>query len=368
MPQHALNDIALALGGKLMGDGALNVDRLVHPKDAMGPSDLILAFDKSLHPLLDNTPSISVVLGADQEELGAKFKGAVLVPRPRAAMARLTAMFDYPFADPPGIHPSAIVHPTAKIGKDAAIGPLCVIGAHADIGDGVQMESQVTIGSMAVIGANSLIHSGVRVGDRVKIGARAILHFNAVVGSDGFSFVTPERGSAENAKESGDANVTSFNLAIHRIASLGSVILGDDVEVGACSTIDRGTITDTVIGNSTKIDNQVQVGHNVTIGENCMICGATGIAGSVIIGDRVILGGASGVADHVKIGDDSVLSAAAVAASNLPPKGVYMGFPAMPRDRFREQFLYISRLKAMNNRLKAVEAKINPLEEPEKNG
>jgi UDP-3-O-[3-hydroxymyristoyl] glucosamine N-acyltransferase len=370
MPAHALKDIAHELNATLTGDGNFVVERLVHPKDAHGPRDLVLAFDQHLHGMLENSPAKAVVLAAGQEEVAKRFSAALLLPRPRAAMAKLTALFAAPPTGNKGVHPSALVDETARLGKDVSIGPLCVVGPGAEIGDGTRLQAQVTIGADAKIGKDCLFHSGVRVGSRVQIGNRVILHFNAVVGADGFSFVTPQEGSAENVKHTGAGDVTAFNTEILRIHSLGAVVLADDVEIGACSTIDRGTVTNTTIGRNTKIDNQVQIGHNVTIGENCMICGCAGVAGSAIIGDRVILGGRAGVADHVKIGDDSVLTAAAVAASNLPPKGVYMGFPAMPRDRFREQFLYISRLKTMNKRLKQLEEKlnINGLEPEEKKG
>ncbi|HVY12450.1 MAG TPA: UDP-3-O-(3-hydroxymyristoyl)glucosamine N-acyltransferase, partial [Alphaproteobacteria bacterium] len=351
MPAYALKDIAQQLNARLIGDGALTVERLVHPKDAQGPADLILAFDNTLHSMLDNSPAKAAVLASDQEAVGEKFAAALLLERPRAALSKLTALFALPLSSEPGIHPTSVIHPTATIGKNVRIGPLCTVGARAEIGEGTQMESHVSIGADVKVGRDCLLYGGVRLGERVKIGDRVILHFNSAIGSDGFSFVTPSRGSAEMVKETASGSVEAFNTEILRIHSLGAVVLGDDVEVGACSTIDRGTVTDTVIGRNTKVDNQVQIAHNVVIGENCMICGCAGIAGSVVIGDRVILGGLSGVADHVKIGDDSVLSAGAVAASNLPAKGVYMGFPAMPRERFREQFLYLSRLKADHKRV-----------------
>src|SRR5262249_3185698 len=138
------------------------------------------------------------------------------------------------------------------------------------------------------------------------IGERCIVHFNASLGADGFSFVTPQPGSVEQAKAGSGSSVAAANYELVRIASLGGVVIGDDVEIGASSCIDQGTIQPTRIGNGTKIDNHVQIGHNVTIGENCLICGRVGIAGSVTIGDRVVLGGAVGIADHLRIGDDVV--------------------------------------------------------------
>ncbi len=377
-----LQSIAQSLGGSVIGDGELVVNRLVHPKDATGEHDLVLAFDKTLHHHLESTPARAVILAKGQEELAQTFteqfgqkngqgnntqkSGAILVERPRFAMATLTALFACPDIPPRTIHPTAAVDATAKIGKNVAIGPFCFVGAHAEIGDNTTLISQVTIGAYARIGNDGLLHAGARIGECVVIGDRAVLHYNSVIGSDGFSFVTPERGSVEVAKEGKSSTVEAFNNVINRIHSLGAVIVGDDVEIGACTTIDRGTITDTRIGNGTKIDNQVQIGHNVEIGDNCLICGTAGIAGSSIIGNRVVLAARAGVADHVKIGDDAVLMAASQLATNLPEKSIYMGFPAMPRERFMEQMIHLARLKNMSKRIGGLEEKVNDLETSKK--
>lgn len=377
-----LQSIAQSLGGTVIGDAELVVNRLVHPKDATSDQDLVLAFDDGLHHYLESTPAKAVILAKGQEQLAKTFTerfgqnnglgnnkskaGAILVERPRFAMAKLTAIFARPDITQRSIHPSAAVDPTAKIGKNVAIGPLCFVGAHAVIGDNTTLTSQVTIGAYAQLGTDCLIHAGARIGDCVMVGDRAIIHYNCVIGSDGFSFVTPERGSVEAAKDGKSSTVEAFNTHINRIHSIGAVIIGDDVEIGACTTIDRGTITDTRIGNGTKIDNQVQIGHNVEIGENCLICGTAGIAGSTIVGNRVVLAARTGIADHLKIGDDAVLMAASQLGTNLPEKGIYMGFPAMPRERFMTQMIHLARLKNMSKRIGEVEEKVNNLETAKK--
>lgn len=374
-----LQSIAQSLGGSVVGNGELVVNRLVHPKDATSEHDLVLAFDKTLHHHLQSTPAKAVILAKGQEDLAKTFTeqsgqkngntkaGAILVERPRFAMAGLTTLFARPDITPRSIHPSAAVDATAKIGKNVAIGPLCFVGAYAEIGDNTTLTSQVTIGAYAQIGSDCLLHAGTRIGECVVIGDRAILHYNSVIGSDGFSFVTPERGSVETAKDGKTSTVEAFNHAINRIHSLGAVIIGNDVEIGACTTIDRGTITDTRIGNGTKIDNQVQIGHNVEIGENCLICGTAGIAGSTVVGNRVVLAARTGVADHLKIGDDAVLMAAAQLGTHLPEKSIYMGFPAMPRERFMDQMMHLARLKIMSKRIGSLEEKVNNLETSKKN-
>ncbi|MBI3420240.1 MAG: UDP-3-O-(3-hydroxymyristoyl)glucosamine N-acyltransferase [Proteobacteria bacterium] len=368
MPAFALKDIADALDARLSGDGAFKVERLVHPMDATSPHDLILAFDTKLHAFLENTPAKAAVLGEGQEEMGKRFAGVLFVSRPRAAMAKLTSLFAIPSSEKKGVHPSAVIDPSAKIGKNVSIGPLCYVGPRTIIGEGTRLATQVSVGADVKIGSDCSLYSGVRVAERVEIGDRVIVQFNAVIGADGFSFVTPEPGSAETLKEKHSGKVETFNTHILRIHSLGAVILSDDVEVGACSTIDRGTVTHTRIGRNTKIDNQVQIGHNASIGENCLICGNVGVAGSAQIGNRVVLAAGSGVADHVKIGDDAVLMSASQLGGNLPSKGVYLGAPAQPRERAEEQFFHIARLKVLRKRLESLEEKVNLLERQEKKG
>jgi UDP-3-O-[3-hydroxymyristoyl] glucosamine N-acyltransferase len=362
MAAIALKTIAEQLGARIMGDGEMLVHRLIHPSETAEAQDIVLAFDKTLHPLLETTMAKAVILAEGQEDLAGKFTAALLVKRPRYAMAKLTKIFARAPAAAPGIHPSAVIDPTARIGANVSIGPLCYVGPHASVGDNTVLVSQVTIGAHAQIGANGLLYAGVRVGDYVRVGDRAIFHYNAVVGSDGFSFVTPEPGSAETAKANTSSTVGSFNTEIVRIHSLGAVAIGNDVEVGSCTTIDRGTITNTRIGNGTKIDNQVQIAHNAEIGENCLLCGCVGVAGSSQVGNRVILAARSGVADHLKVGDDAVLMASSQLGTNLPEKAIYMGFPAMPRERFMEQMIHMARLKNMSKRIAGLEEKLNTLE------
>jgi UDP-3-O-[3-hydroxymyristoyl] glucosamine N-acyltransferase len=359
MPKLSVALLAKKLGADIIGDGNLAIERVVHPADATGDSDLVVAFDKALHPLLAGSRAKAVVLAVGQENLAETFQACLLVKRPRYAMAELTALFAHNQASSEGIHPSAVIDPSAKIGAHVSIGPLCYIGPRAEIGDGTTFISQVTIGADAKIGANCLFHAGARIGDRVEVGDRCIIHYNSVIGSDGFSFVTPEAGSVETAKASQGGTVQAFNTQIVRIHSLGAVVLGNDVEVGSCTAIDRGTLAHTRVGNGTKIDNQVQIGHNVVIGENCLICGSVGLAGSVTVGDRVTLAARSGAADHVKIGDDAILMAASQLGGNLPSKAIYLGFPAAPREKYMEQIMHTARLKNAFQRISDLEAKVN---------
>ena len=209
----------------------------------------------------------------------------------------------------------------------------------------------VSIGAGAEIGDDALIHAGARIGERVRAGHRLIVQPGAVIGGDGFSFVTPEKGSVESARETGAVSADALNRVHVRIHSLGAVALGDDVEIGACACIDRGTLRDTIVGSGTKIDNQVQIGHNVTVGENCLLCAQVGVAGSAVIGDRVVLGGKAGVADHVRIGEDCVIAAGSAVASSVKPRTVLMGAPAIPRDEFMRVMMATRRLPRLLDRL-----------------
>lgn len=337
-----LADIAAALDARVEGDGSLEIVRPVHPTEATGPADLALAMDKALVPLLESTKARAAVVAEGAVVPEGRLDGWIVVGRPRYAMAGLTDVFEKPVHAEPGVHPSAVIAPDAVIGDGVSIGPLVYVGPKAVVGDRTILMAHVTVGAEATVGTDCLFHPGARVGERCAIGNRVILHHNASIGADGFSYVTPERGSVESAKATGRVEAT--NAMLRRINSLGAVVLADDVEVGANSAIDRGTIADTRIGRATKIDNLVQIGHNVQVGDMCMICGHAGIAGSVTIGNRVVLAGRVGVADHVRIGDDAVIAGMSGVGTDVPAKSVMMGYPAIKRSTFFEQFKMLARL------------------------
>lgn len=363
MKPVTLAEIAAALNAQLEGDGSIVIARAVHPSEAEGPDDLALAMEKGLGEVLAASKARAAVL-AEGAEVPANIAGWIVVKRPRYAMAGLLDIFEKPVHAEPGVHPQAFVAPDAVLGQGVSVGPFAYVGPKAVLGDGVIVMPQATVGAEAVIGKDSLIHPGSRIGERVVMGERCIIHPNAAVGNDGFSFVTPEPGSVESAKTTG--RVVGTNVLIRRVNSIGTVVLGDDVEVGANATIDRGTVTATRIGSGTKIDNLVQIGHNVQVGTNCMLCGHVGIAGSTIIGDRVVLAGKVGVADHVKIGNDAVVAANSGVGTDIPAKAVYMGYPAVPRDRAFDQYKGLARLKRLfadvadlKNRVKALDGRAN---------
>lgn len=362
----ATQDIALLINGTLIGDPNLVIQRLCHPSDWESDSDLALAMDKSLLPLLKAKPIRAAVISRDAEIEPGLLDVCLIVDRPRLAMAKLTQFFA-PMQTEPLTKASATVHPTAlieegvQLGKNVTIGAYTLVASGTVLGDDVVLSAHVTVGPNCVIGAKTRLRAGVRLGDRIQIGENCLIHQNVVLGSDGFSFVTPEKGSVEAVK-AGEGLAATNQHGFERIFSLGAVVIGDDVEIGAGTTIDRGTVAATRIGRGTKIDNQVQIAHNVEIGEDCLICAKVGIAGSTIIGNRVVLGGGTGVADHVRIGDDAMAQAFSGIGSTIPAKTIVAGIPAFPRERTYETHMYLNRLKSLFNQVNDLAARLAKLE------
>ncbi|CAN5745513.1 UDP-3-O-(3-hydroxymyristoyl)glucosamine N-acyltransferase [soil metagenome] len=319
--------LAEALDAELAGDGDLEITGVAEP-EAAGTGELALAMAPLYRGALGRCRARAAVLwsGADWQALG--LEAALYVRRPRYALAGLTRVFERPVETGDGIHPTAVIDPSAEIAVDASIGPFVVIGARVRLGPGVRVLAHVSIAEDAAIGAGALLHPGVRIGARVAIGARFVAQPGAVVGGDGFSFVTPTPGLVEAARARGVIEAID-QAGYARINSLGAVRIGEDVELGANACIDRGTVADTVIGDGTKIDNLVQIGHNVRIGRTCLVCGMAAIGGSTVIGDRVVIGGAASIADNLRIGSNTVITGRAGVASHVAANRIMMGYPAV---------------------------------------
>lgn len=340
---HTIEAIARALGAGAEGDLSLKVSGVAEPAQA-GPDDLALAMDAKYAGGLAEGGARAAVLwpGADWRALG--LKAAIFAPRPRLAMAAITRAFDGGPGIAEGIHPTAILGAGVTLGIGAAIGPFTVIGAGTTIGTGARIAGHVSIGADVRIGDDAIILAGVRIGRNVRIGDRFICQPGAVIGSDGFSYVTPEKSGAEEVRETLGQRAEIRAQKWLRIQSLGGVVIGDDVEIGANATIDAGTIRATAIGNGTKLDNLVHLGHNVVVGEDCLLCGQTGIAGSVRIGNRVVLGGQCGVVDNIFIGDDVIAGGGTKILSNAPAGRVLLGYPAIRMESHIQAWKNIRRL------------------------
>ncbi len=342
---HSVQDIAAALGAEAFGAVELLVTGVAEPAKA-GPNDLALAMSPKYAEFLAKGQAVAAIISAGMDWQALGLKAAIVAPRPRYAMAGVTAALDPGPQIARGIHPSAIVDASARISEGAAIGPLVVIGAGAVIGARARIASHVTIAENARIGDDALIMSGVRIGARVVIGHRVVIQPGAVIGGDGFSFVTPEASTVEVARSTlGQVALDTSDQRWTRIHSLGSVEIGDDVEIGANSCIDKGTVANTVIGRGTKLDNLVHVGHNCRIGQDCLLCGQVGIAGSTVVGDRVVMAGQVGVSDNITIGENVVAAGGTKIFSNVPAGRMVMGgVPAMKMETHVEVYKALRRL------------------------
>jgi UDP-3-O-[3-hydroxymyristoyl] glucosamine N-acyltransferase len=356
---HTIRDIAKALGAEAEGALDLTVTGAAEPQ-AAGPDQLALAMDPRYADGIAKGQARAAVVWPGADWRGMGLKAAIFAPRGRLAMAGLTRLMDPGPAIAPGVHPMAIVDPSAQLGQGAAIGPFVVIGPGARIGPNARIASHVSIAEGAAIGAEALILQGARIGARVTIGDRFICQPGAVIGADGFSFVTPERSGVEEIRETLGSRAEIRDQSWTRIHSLGAVTIGDDVEIGANVCIDRGTIRDTVIGAGTKLDNLVHIGHNVQIGRDCLLCGQVGIAGSARIGDRVVMGGQCGVNDNIFVGNDVICGGATKIFTNAPAGRVLLGYPAVKMETHVEMQKALRRLPRLAARVAALEKGIPP--------
>ncbi len=324
-------EIAQALNARVYGDDTVVITGAAEPARAT-ETDLAMAMSPAYADGLALGKARAAILweGATHTDYG--LAAAIVVPRPRYAMSGITKLLDTGPGIEDGIHPSTFIHATARIGAGAAIGPFVAIGKDVVIGQNARIAAHVSVAEGAVIGDDALLCAGVRVCHHVTIGDRFIAQPNAVIGGDGFSFVTPDKSAAEKARENLGAEEATPEVSDQswtRIHSLGGVEIGDDVEIGSNTAIDRGTIRATQIGHRTKVDNLVQIAHNCIIGEDVLLCGQVGMAGSTRIGNRVILGGQVGVSDNIFVGDDVVAAGGTSIYTNAPAGRVLMGSPAV---------------------------------------
>ena len=333
MKTFTLEQIAQITGGLLSKEKDVAITNIAPPALA-DENTLALALGEDEIANLASTKAKAALV-----PLGVNIDGftTIEVERPRLAMMKLITMFyEEPHVNS-GVHPSAVVHPSAKLGQNVSLGANVVVGENAQIGDNTKILPNCYIGNGAVIGNKCFFHAGVNIGDRVKVGNDVILHHGVSLGADGFSFVTENPNNIEQARKDGEIRENDVEQVIFKIPSIGSVVIGNNVEIGANAAIDRGTIENTVVGDNTKIDDLVMIGHNCRIGKGCMIVSQVGIAGSCVIGDRVVIAGQAGLADHIQIGSDTIIAAQSGVTKSFPEKSIVVGAPAVPRKEFIKQ-------------------------------
>jgi UDP-3-O-[3-hydroxymyristoyl] glucosamine N-acyltransferase len=325
-----LADLAERAGAALAGPGDLEVVEVTDLERAH-PRALVMIADARRVPAADASAAGALLVAADAPPTA---KPALRARHVRAAFARVLALLAPDEPPVPGVHPTAVIAPDAQVAADASVGPQAVVGPAAQVGARAAIGAGAVVGARARVGADSVLHPRVVVYPDTIIGDRVILHGGAVIGADGFGYATEE--------------------GVHlKIPHRGRVVIEDDVEIGANTTVDRATLGETRIGRGSKIDNLVQIGHNVTIGPGVLIAAQTGISGSVTIGEGAVLAGQVGVRDHVTIGARAVVLGGAGITKTIPAGATVSGVPARDhREQLRREAA-VARLPEVLARLRA---------------
>ena len=338
-----LGELATRLGAELRGDANLEVTGVKGIEEA-GPSDITFVANPRYTALARTTKAAAVLVDPDFQEITA---ATLRIKNPYLAFSRTLGLFYQPPAYAPGIHPTAIVDPTAKIGPDAHIGAYVVVGPGVRIGAGATLLPHVVIYPGVQAGDHLFAHAHAVIRESCILGDHVTLENGAIVGADGFGFAKNEQGQWEKIPQS------------------GPVQLGNRVDVQANATIDRATVGATSIGDGTKVDNLVQVGHGSHIGENTLVCAQTGLAGSSVIGNNVILAGQTGIAGHCSVGDGVILTAQSAVSHDVPPGKTISGSPGFDNRTWLRAVAIFQRLPELLKRLDRVEKKIAAGQSPE---
>jgi len=307
-------ELAEATGGELIGDASISV-RAIAPLDRAGPEELSFLSSARYAPLLEETGAGVVLVSPDLRETPGTPRARIVVPNPHEALLALIPRLYRPVVHPTGIHPAARVGRNVLVGDDVCIEAGAVVEDDVVIGERTWIATHSVVGAGTKIGDDCQIHSQVTIYPHARLGNRVVVHSGVRLGADGFGYVQ---------------KVVAGQPAHVKIPHIGRVIIGNDVEIGANSTIDRGSVDDTVIGAGTKIDNLVHVGHNVRVGKLCLLLAQVGIAGSTRIEDGAVIAGQVGISGHLTIGAGAQIGAQAGVISDVPAGETWSGYPARP--------------------------------------
>lgn len=358
--QITVGEIAKLLGAELIGDARTLISG-VSGLDSARPGTIAFIENEGLLATALGSSASAIIAPASlgdkvngvERKKGLQGKPAVLTGNPRLAFAKVMEYLQPLDLPETGIHPSAIIEPDAHIGEGVTIREGCYVGHHVHIGNGVVLYPHVVVSNGAQIGNASILYPSVVINHHVQIGERVRIHSGSVIGGDGFGYVL------DSGKH-------------HKVPQIGTVIIEDDVEIGANVCIDRAMLGATRVGSGTKIDNLVQIAHNVQIGRNCLLCAHVGLSGSVILEDDVVIAGQVGVRDHIKIGKGAIIGAQSGVMNDIAPGGFMLGSPAVSHREFmkmeasaRKLPEALRNLRNMERRLREIQEQIDALKNPE---
>lgn len=338
---YTIADIAKLLGGEVLGEASLVLKGFA-PADRAQPGDLTFAENENYFARAEQSAASAIIVDAP---CAPSRKTLIRVPNARVAFAKVLPLFFPEQALAAGIHPTAIVPASARVDETAHIGPYCVLGEKVRIGPRSVLHGLNYVGADCLLGEDVNLFPNVTLYPSTEVGNRVRIHSGTVVGSDGFGYV--------------------LDNGIHRkVPQIGNVIICDDVELGANVTVDRGALGPTIIGKGTKIDNLVQIAHNVTVGEHCIIVSQVGVSGSTKLGNYVILGGQVGLAGHLKIGNRVSVAAQSGVMNNIPDGEKWIWTPAQPDRQAKRQMIALQQLPELFRRVKALEKQLELKAEP----